>query len=645
MILNVLSVCIVICVAYLLLYWFIIDKKRLDLGYTYFYITLSGFLYLSANVLSIFSAYCRAWILLLYVGVGIGLVCKIKKNGKAFGLVEIRNVLVTEVNDRLILVVYISFVVLLFFSILRALLYPPINNDSLGYHLIRAFYYYKNHKVSNIPSVYVVMNYSGPANAILISHWYILTSANEHGVNLIQLPAMITVFFAVKLICLECGCSERASSLTGLLAASLPLVILQSATTQNDLLSASYVLLAVYFMIKSFENISLENLLCLGIAGGCVALSKISSVACLIPFLLVYLVSIIKKYQKKTFIICFISLIGVLAVTSSFWIRNLVDLNGDFLALKPSAYMNGENEYCFVDYIGKVIIYLGYCCCGYIKQINNRVLYATRYIYNYIGAREYGNWSYYFVTDLPNHDFFPYGIVLVVSLCCIILILLQYRRYNKKKVLYSLLALGSLILSLLVMPGENFVQSVTRYMMGAVILCIPCSTLVIEQGLSVLSSKRVNMLIVMGCFIIATVNGYVCNAYDTAAPLKNCMESSYNDKRDRLVPKSMSWSMISSQIKEIIDSDNITKIGIYESNITSMYSMVRELCDEKYIVKSVYGTYCEEYIDENFNPEVIIWVGDAEKKPLHLSFNNRIYEVYMVIDFKLLNNNQAVLYR
>lgn len=629
---------------FLIIYFFFI---RFSSGYgdafLYSFSVISGIIYLAANILSAFRMYNRKglfifWLCLLIFGLSAhGYAGKNKMDFK-------KPVLPGDGYIRLIYGIAGAVLVL---CVIRASVYPPENNDSVVYHLVRAFYYFKQSEVSNIPSAYIMMNYSGPANAILLSHLFILTGGKEYFINLIQFPSMVAIGVGVRNICRELGASERSSTLSGGVAMMLPLVILQAATTQNDLLAAGYVVCAVYFMIKTFRKKNVLDMICLGLCGGAAALSKIASLSVVLPFLVLYLIYGILRDRLPALKKYFFSAVAVFSVTFSFWIRNAMDLRGDFLALGPSLYMNREVKYHLVDYIGKILIYLAYCCCGYIGKINHYILDAGRNLYHLIGAEEYGIWDpYYQVVLPPIHDYFPYGLSFCIALLCMAVVLIS-KRFRKVYKLYTVLALLSLFIGGVIMPGTDFIQSVTRYMMGNIIICVPCIAFVVDAlhsqgGFSGIFKK----ILMVGSIAVMSLNGVLCNFYDYTSPLKDFWKTTYEEKRDFLTPRSLSWSLISSDVKELIDAYGGKKIGICEVKLTHIYSMLHELTDRQYDVRSIYGEYGMSYLDESFVPDVIVWVNDYGKYEDLLTYQGEQYRtVYVTGAVLTLNGCQAVLYK
>ncbi len=626
--------------------------RKMNLGvtdsYIYTFTLCSGGVYFLSNVLSPINAFNGRALCGTYFGCLLLILIMMRRCVHANRLDGNSGIIRWKEMDIMTkLIVFIIFFSV-FFSVVRAVVYPPMNNDSVVYHLPRAVYYYEMEAVSNVPSTYVIMNYSGPANAILLAHWFILSGGNELGVNLIQFPAMICVGCVIYRICSLLDIDFRYSVLAGGLAMSLPLTILQAATTQNDLLAASYALLVVYFFVKTLKSSSRIDMICMGIAGGAVFISKIASASVVLPFFLAYFsyggYRIFHEKKAKSLLFgygwAFVSMLGI---TFSFWIRNFLDLNGDFLALGPSSYMNGAETFSFMDYVGKIWIYLIYSCCTRYSRISNVVLSKAREIYNFIGAKEYGNWDYYRIVDRPNHDFYPYGVTLIACLLCLFYLSIKGKSYFR---IYAVLSVISLLLGYIIMPGNGFIQSVTRYTLGNVIVCVPTIAMVFNEfGNHGSKVKNASVCVVSWMFVFLMLyNVVVCNYLDTASPIEHAFDSSYEEKRDLLEPRYKSWININDDVKKVIDQNGCKNIGICEVKLSHIYTFMQKYMGEDYDIRSIYGTYGETYLDDTFVPDVIVVVDESIEHDSTYQYKNVEYILDYSSGAVLDNDAEAFVY-
>ena len=125
---------------------------------------------------------------------------------------------------------------------------PPNTWDSMTYHMPRVMHWIQNHSIDHYPtSILRQLNY--PAlGSYGILHLQILTGT-DHWANFIQWSAMSGTLIGVSLIAFFLGGTRTAQIIAALMAATIPMGILQSTSTQTDYLSA--------FMLVAFVCIGL----------------------------------------------------------------------------------------------------------------------------------------------------------------------------------------------------------------------------------------------------------------------------------------------------------------------------------------------------------------------------------------------------
>jgi 4-amino-4-deoxy-L-arabinose transferase-like glycosyltransferase len=137
---------------------------------------------------------------------------------------------------------------------------PPNNWDSLVYHLARAAEWSQRGAVEYYPSHSESVNAAQPNASMLALHGFTFAGRDTFAA-LSQLLAELACVVAVYGIAVRLGVSRAASAFAALLVATLPLVALQSVTTQNDLLTASFLAAALYFTLgKARAELALAGL-------------------------------------------------------------------------------------------------------------------------------------------------------------------------------------------------------------------------------------------------------------------------------------------------------------------------------------------------------------------------------------------------
>ena len=145
---------------------------------------------------------------------------------------------------------------------------PPNNWDSMSYHLPRAVEWLQRGGVAYVPDAATErMNALQPVGELEIL-WTLAFLDGDAAAALPQLLAELASLVGVYLIARRLGFGRPDSLFASLLAATLTQVALQSVTTQNDLLAASFVIAAAAFVLgRSRTDVVLAGL-ALGLALG-----------------------------------------------------------------------------------------------------------------------------------------------------------------------------------------------------------------------------------------------------------------------------------------------------------------------------------------------------------------------------------------
>lgn len=628
------------------LLYFILRKEysRSD-SIIYAYVFMSGGIFLLINFLSFIEMYNKncmvfAWIICFIISSFV----LYRNHTKINRNIQFKKPTIANPTYFFWTIIFIVLAVCL----IRALIWPPQNVDSLVYHLPRAFYFYKNKAVSNIPSSYIVTNYTAPANAILISHLLKLMDGNDILVNLIQFPSAICLCIATIQICKELNISDKLSVLGGMLTLSIPLVILEAVTTQNDLLAANYVVLSMLFVIRLYKDQTIEGKkdiflwLGLGICVGSAVYSKITAGLALLPVLILFGTYCI--YRKNITILnklFFASVLGFF-INFPYWYRNFVDWNGDFLALKASSYLSSGGELGITDFLGRVVLNIGYSCCGKVPGFNSKILSICRYIYFMIGADECKDFSKYRIYGLANHDYTPYGGLLIFAFICAILMVVN-KSFSQWSRIYAGISLVSILLSALFIPVSYFMPSATRYLLPAACLLYINILLWLYEYNRNRKKREICNFFIFICVIISFFNIVITNIYDNSQPVIIQNRLKYEDRRD-IKYWGKSWNPTRYEFTEILKDFKIYNIGIYEQSLSGIYPMLHEIASKEYNVKSIYGEYAMDYLDKTFIPEAIIYISNEKEIKGYIEYNGNRYDLYSIGNELSWNNGVPYLF-
>ena len=126
---------------------------------------------------------------------------------------------------------------------------PPNNGDSLSGHLSRVAAWYQHDGIFWIPDAHTPrQNEWPPVAQIEVLYTVVLLGGRDTLAALPQLVAGLALALAVFGIARRLGFARAAAAFSALIALTLPQLALQSVTTQNDLIVASFVAVAAYFL-------------------------------------------------------------------------------------------------------------------------------------------------------------------------------------------------------------------------------------------------------------------------------------------------------------------------------------------------------------------------------------------------------------
>jgi hypothetical protein len=171
----------------------------------------------------------------------------------------------------------------------------PSNWDSMTYHLSRAAYWLQNSSFLHYSGASVRQVGSGP-NAEILQAWTMLITGTDRWVELVQWTALVglalTTYSGARLLRFGVAASAFAAALFVI----LPMPILQSTTTQNDLVVSFFIAAAAFFAVRGARDRHVGDL---AVAGAAVGLAIGTKGTALLagPALLVIVVCAVWAYR------------------------------------------------------------------------------------------------------------------------------------------------------------------------------------------------------------------------------------------------------------------------------------------------------------------------------------------------------------
>lgn len=213
----------------------------------------------------------------------------------------------------------------LLICLITALIAPPNNWDSMTYHLPRVMHWMQNASVAHYPTAQLRQISFPPLSGFIITQLQLLTGGDLFA-NSVQWLAFLGCILANSLI-VKLLISEEYQLWGALLSASIPMAIMQSTTTQNDLVVSYWLVCFVYFIVRlpDRKNYTLTDIFWLGTALGLAILTKPTAYIFGAPLVLLLCGKVYRQkdgsFLSKSW---FLALFGVIALSLSIphYLRN-----------------------------------------------------------------------------------------------------------------------------------------------------------------------------------------------------------------------------------------------------------------------------------------------------------------------------------
>lgn len=225
----------------------------------------------------------------------------------------------------LLFVLPIGFIVSL--TGLIAFVAPPNNYDSMTYHLGRVVHWIQNHGVQHYPTSIERQLFMPPWAEFAITHFYVLSGGDRLS-NGVQWFSMLGSLTGVSLIAKQLGGSKQSQLLAALIAACLPMGILQASSTQTDYVVTLWLVCFAHYVLRLLEvserhlPIWAESSLA-GVSLGLALLTKPTAYLLAVPFLAWLSLSLARRWGVRSVkIVLAISAIAVV-MNCPHYLRNV----------------------------------------------------------------------------------------------------------------------------------------------------------------------------------------------------------------------------------------------------------------------------------------------------------------------------------
>ncbi|MFN3489022.1 MAG: ArnT family glycosyltransferase [Emticicia sp.] len=253
----------------------------------------------------------------------------------------------------------ISITVIFALTFLSGLLYAPNTIDSTVYHLTRIEFWLQHRNINYFATQTDRMLYQPPLAEYMILQFRVFQDSDIFSF-IIQWLFSIGSCVAVSLLAEVAGTNKKTQYLSFFIAGTIPMVILQSSSTQNDVVVSFFILMTAYFMLKNLkENQSLTIILS-GVSIGQAILTKGTAYVFLFPICMYWgimkLVKIYKKELKFLPQLAYLALLFVpfLAICGSFYYRNYVLIGSPLGVSKELFYVYNNQSHSLPSFLSVI---------------------------------------------------------------------------------------------------------------------------------------------------------------------------------------------------------------------------------------------------------------------------------------------------
>ena len=242
------------------------------------YLLLMGFIAALIESLSLFNMITRSWVVVGWILLAVILL------GFIFKTLQTRNFTFSDlsVKDHLSriknrssfeMITWISIGLILVITLGIALLSPPNNYDFMTYHMSRVSNWIQNQSIKYYTTSIPRQNYSMPFAEYAILNLQLI-SRSDRFANLVQWISFPMILLMIMEIAAYLKISRRGQLVSVLFAATMPMALLQSTSTQNDLLTAFFCLSFTFFLLRAIRQNDWKVVLFAGLSLGLALYTK-----------------------------------------------------------------------------------------------------------------------------------------------------------------------------------------------------------------------------------------------------------------------------------------------------------------------------------------------------------------------------------
>jgi len=247
-------------------------------------------------------------------------------------------------------------VVIFFFTFLSGILYAPNTIDSTVYHLTRIEFWIQHKNVNYFATQTDRMLYQPPLAEYMILQIRVLQDSDTFSF-IIQWLFALGSCVAVSLLAEIAGGNKKVQYLSFFISATIPILILQSSSSQNDVTVSFFIIMTAYFLLKNLKENKSSSALFSGLSIGQAILTKGTAYVFLFPICIYWgIMKLIKVYRNEAKFLTqlgFLTLLFIpfLFICGTFYYRNFILIDSPLGVSKELFYVYNNESHSITSFL------------------------------------------------------------------------------------------------------------------------------------------------------------------------------------------------------------------------------------------------------------------------------------------------------
>lgn len=417
-------------------------------------------------------------------------------------------------------------VLAMLFSLLgfTAIMAAPNNWDSLTYHLPRILHWIQNGSVAHYPTHITRQLIMPPWSEYAMMHLFLL-SGGDRFVNCVQWLSMVGSCVGVSLIVKKMGGTPGNQYAAAVIAATLPLGLLEATSTQNDYALAFWCVAFSLYTLAAIENLAWPVALLCSASLGLALLTKGTGYIILFPVILGAIIMIVKRGGTKSLALKLLAgILIVLLLNAGFYLRNW-SVFGSPLTTDEDRIINTSPDLRIA--LLSVVRSLGVHLASNSGAANDALYAASSAVHGVLGVdrndpRFVSGYSYRIFQYRNHEDYASNPLHTILFLAGVIAAIVFRKKLDKRQIWYVTVISAS-FLALSIMIRWNVWLS--RYFVPVFVLTAPLVVISLRQIIPRYVAAAVLLLLLCS-------GGYLAVTNETR-PLVGAMSILHRDRMDQ----------------------------------------------------------------------------------------------------------------